>query len=89
MQALAQNPAFQQFALRTVNWGHHLQRRIMNAPQALLKQRPRPAEPQQRSRESTTSGTETSEFFHRARAFAEALQEEVSKDLGGVKAPKR
>merc|ERR1712137_36160 len=101
VKSLASSPAFQQFALRTVNYAKSLEAQVMRtvsgqrtvsashtaAAQSAgrAQQRTQPHQQQQQHRQAGSAGR--SVFLHRAQAFVAALKEEASKDFGG--APKR
>ena len=113
VKSLANNPAFQRFALRTANYAKSLEQQVMNAGQqkvnssasrttaeAAARQRAQQQsaqqsaqqhqqQQQQQQQHSAGASSDAGLFFHRARAFADALKDEVSKDLGAGGPTKR
>jgi len=98
VKSLANNPAFQQFAVRTANHAKTMEQRMMNLRQRAVgssfgqraaEEAPKRASASQqgaqRHREATQGTQGSNVFLHRARAFASALKDEVSKDFGGTR----
>ena len=97
VKQLANSPAFQRFAVRTATYAKSVEQQVMNAGQqkvgsraaaeSAARQRAQQTqqqahEQQQRRQQQAGSASDAGLFLHRARAFASALKEEVSKDLG-------